>query len=603
MATCPDALFWNRSYFDAADVSHPREWLEALRTDNVEEAKEILQSASTKYKDFLLNGDIPTLNGNLRDPVQGHTASTCSSMEFCITKPLHAAAIFHSHAVLRLFWESGADVQQMDIWQNNVVHMLVYADYTDAASGSKYMETLGYLQGLFSEKELKSLLTTENVFSLRPLEFAALHGCISMVGVIMHTRGVYLIKEERVGYSVEQYFDLSDYELFDDGVPPRFRKSPLAFLMLVETSRIEVIGHEAVYDDPALKSWIRAKIMTNWPFVFIWFVFRICYIGLFFSASLENSWATTVRNVSDHNGNDIEETVVCSSTKSNLGSYQWYTLASISILVLVFDLSQYVFTRKLNHPGIMKLIKSRNFVAHFQFYFWVQITTCLSVVGISTCQILRSMHIAVPLTLDHMFFVIVAWGCMWGVIYFLQVLPWISIYAIAVQRMLQEFVRFVLIFIIFLCTFAISFRQILLGNTNECPKNFGTLGETVYSTFLVIINSVNFREYENVDRPSLYILHIVYVFFIAILLLNFLIATMTQSFSDVHAKRGVIIQTQRLALMMTIQFQLARPMRALYKILHRRYFVYHSKRLCLRRTLTASNNFAPTLLTHGGNYT
>ena len=66
------------------------------------------------------------------------------------------------------------------------------------------------------------IITTYNEFLLRPLEFPALHGCTDLAYAIMHTKGVYLIKEESVGYNVVQYFDISEYELFDNGLPPRF---------------------------------------------------------------------------------------------------------------------------------------------------------------------------------------------------------------------------------------------------------------------------------------------------------------------------------------------------------------------------------------------
>ena len=91
------------------------EWLDALMMDNVESASAILQSASTKYKDFLINGDIPTLNKNILHPANQNISPTSSAMEFSIRKPLHAAAIFHSHAVLKLLWESGVDVLQVAV--------------------------------------------------------------------------------------------------------------------------------------------------------------------------------------------------------------------------------------------------------------------------------------------------------------------------------------------------------------------------------------------------------------------------------------------------------------------------------------------------------
>ena len=594
VATFSGVFLNDKSHFHDTDMSCPDEWLKALRTDNVQMARTILQSASTAYKEFLMNGDIPTFRGSSIDHVPQEPHAISTDMEFCITKPLHAAAIFHSHVVLKLLWESGADILQVDRWQNNVVHMLIYADYKGNIRGTKNIKTLSYLQELFPEKDLKSLMIAENAFLLRPLEFATLYGCINMAGVIMQTKGVYLIKEEHRGYSVQQYFDISDYELFDHGIPPRFYKSPLAFLNYIGTSRIDLSDSDSIFDDPGLKSWVHAKIMVNWPFVLIWCLFRICYIGLFFSASMRNSWPTIVSNAADHHVSNGADLITCSSQMFDLSRYQWYILVSTSIVILIYDLFKYLFMRKLFHPTVNKLITCRHFIAHVQFYHWIQIITCSSMVGIFTCQTLRSMGFAVPLTLDNLFFGSVSFGCMWGIVYFLQVLPWISIYAIAVQKMLHDFVRFALIFVIFLCACAIWFRRVLLGNSNGCPKNFDTVGETIYSTFLVMINLINFREYENADKTSLYILHIVFVFFISILLINFLIATMTQSFSDVHAKRRATIQMQRLSLMMTVQLRLAWPLQALYKKLQKRAFVYHNKRMCLRRTLIKGENFEPT---------
>ena len=160
--------------------------------------------------------------------------------------------------------------------------------------------------------------------------------------------------------------------------------------------------------------------------------------------------------------------------------------------------------------------------------------------------------------------------------------------------MLQDLFRFVMIFFLFLCAFALSFRRILLGNSNECPKGFDTLGETIYSSFLVLINLVNFREYENADNVSLFLLHMTFVFFISILLINFLIAAMTLSFSDVHSNRRIIIQTQRLSLMTIIQMRLAGPFKALYKRLQKDTYVYYNGRLFVHHTLIIDKNTEPT---------
>ena len=558
------------------ELSHPPDWLDALRTDDVGKATAILQEASAKYKEFLMNSDIPTFNSNQRNPSQRHQTHKCSSVEFSIAKPLHAAAIFHSHGVLRLLFTSGVDIQQVDSWKNYAVHVLILAASMGSVCEMKYVETLACLQYFLSEQDLISLLTAENEFSLRPLEFAALHGCTELANAIMHTKGVYLIKEESVGYNVVQYFDVSDYELFDKGLPPRFFNSPLALLPMSYTPCLKVPECDVVLHDPGFKSWVHSKIKMNWPFAFIWFLFRICYIALFFSASTENSWPTVVINGSYPNTNNTEEIVICSPKASYLGSYKWGTLALVSLAILIYDVCNHFRMRTMHHPALLRMLKNHDFVISVQFYRGIQFATCFSLIAICVCQVLRTNGFAVPPVFDYILFLAVSCGCAWGVLYFLQVLPWIGIYAFAVQKMLFVFNRFMVIFLLFLSAFALSFRRILLNKSLECPKHFDTIVETMYSSFLVIVNLVNFRMYENAHTGSLYLLHALFVFFISILLINFLIAAMMQSFSHIFADRCAIIQTQRLALMMTIQYRLAWPMQGLYKILQRKAFVFHN---------------------------
>ena len=257
--------------------------------------------------------------------------------------------------------------------------------------------------------------------------------------------------------------------------------------------------------------------------------------------------------------------------------------------------------RTMHHPALFRLLKKHDFVISVQFYRCIQSATCLSLIAICVCQVLRINGFTVPLAFDFILFLAVSRGCVWGVLYFLQVLPWIGIYAFAVQKMLFVFNHFMVIFLLFLSAFALSFRRILLNKSHECPKNFDTIGETMYTSFLVIVNLVNFKMYENAHTGSLYLLHALFVFFISIMLINFLIAAMMQSFSHVFANRCAIIQSQRLAMMMTIQYRFAWPLQGLYKILQRKAFVFHNKHLCVCRTVIKGKDYGQNLSTLGGN--
>ena len=86
-ATFPNPLLEDMTHKHRTDFSHPVEWLDALRTDNVEKASTILQSATKNYKDFLMNGDIPTIDDVHQKALNPRSSHRCSNMDFASQNP------------------------------------------------------------------------------------------------------------------------------------------------------------------------------------------------------------------------------------------------------------------------------------------------------------------------------------------------------------------------------------------------------------------------------------------------------------------------------------------------------------------------------------
>ena len=559
----------------------PTEWLEALKGNDMNKATQIFTLAFPHFKEFLLNGVIRCYDEYKKEKTWSLTNAN-EDMRFCITKPLHAAAVYHSNDILRFLYASGIDVFQVDDWGNNVFHKLIQAASVDTINESRYGETLVHIRNLLSDVEVKQLMLAENSFALRPLEFATFHGCLDIMDRILETKGVYLYKEKRVGYNIVQYFDVSDYEMFDKNIPPRFYCSPMVFLMFMETSRVEKCHAHTVVKSTLPDLLISAKIKMNWPFLCVWFLFRVLYTTLFFAAALNKKWPV-LSNVFNDTSSSTGITPICTSQDIEERIELWYTLSILSAIILIHDLVEYVRFRRRYFPRMYAKLRQRNIVTHADFFNATQILTCLSMLGITCCQMLRKQHTDIPITIDHFFFGWVSYGCVWSLLYFFQVLPWMSIYAIAVQRMMADFARFMFIFLLFVGVFTLSFHHVLMGNTAACPKGFENMIESLYSTLLVTVNLVDFRSYDNVDRISIYALHILYVLFVAILLLNFLIGIMSQSFSEVYAQRHLIIRMQRLSLVCSLQLRLAWPMRAIYRKLQTCVYECQEGRLLIKR--------------------
>ena len=68
-----------------------------------------------------------------------------------------------------------------------------------------------------------------------------------------------------------------------------------------------------------------------------------------------------------------------------------------------------------------------------------------------------------------------------------------------------------------------------------------------------MLNMVDFSTYSVADSSVLFILHIVYVFVVAILLVNFLIALLSTSAGKVQENQDIILMVQRLSVINTVE--------------------------------------------------
>ena len=395
----------------------PPDWLDAIRTNDVPSVRDILHKASAEQKDFLLNGQLPSHID--KDPL-----SVYKLPDYPLSRPLHAAVVYHSHDVLTLMWKAGVDVFQTDTLGNNTVHVLIETASRNISNEERYVETLDVIKSLFTPAELKHLLLTENILKLRPLELACFCGCLTLARAIFETRDVYFYKEENIGYTVVQYFDVSDYELNTINPPPRMHVSPLMLIAFAETSKWRLQGTQKALKSPPIQAWVRNKGKMNWPFIFIWFLFRFFYVTLFFvgisgnTCPMEPQQLPNESNKTMHANSSMRENP---STLPDNGFIQneILILAIISTFMLIFDAWDIVLERRLYSKESLNIFRKRNFIVHIYFYRGAQISTCVSMVGLSLCQCIRTLEYIVPNTLDHTFFVLIACDSMWGLLYFL----------------------------------------------------------------------------------------------------------------------------------------------------------------------------------------
>ncbi len=171
---------------------------------------------------------------------------------------------------------------------------------------------------------------------------------------------------------------------------------------------------------------------------------------------------------------------------------------------------------------------------------------------------------------------------MWGIFYFIQLLPHIGHYVTIIQSLLGDILHFQLLFWIMFLPFPFTFYMVLHSGL-DCSKSdeFGDVLRMLHDSFLILINLFDISFYMNrVDSPWLLAaIHILFVLISAIMMLNFLIALLANSVTKIVNHSKVIMPLQSLAVVFALESRC-------YKIL-RRYYL--NKLKCHKNFVVAEN--------------
>ena len=103
--------------------------------------------------------------------------------------------------------------------------------------------------------------------------------------------------------------------------------------------------------------------------------------------------------------------------------------------------------------------------------------------------------------------------------------------------------HFVSIFVIVATPYIIAIHRLINFGQVVCQDNFDSMYHTIYSTFLLTFNILDFTNIEgsNDYLIVMYIIHIVFVLLIGVLLLNFLVALFTNYVASVLEIKHIVI--------------------------------------------------------------
>ena len=218
-------------------------YFEALKLNEVETLEHIYLQVSSKEQKLILNGQFEF----------SPDISLCNTYLVRMSRPLLVAVMMGSTDAVEYLLKQGADVFQENCFLENIFHSLVAATSLQLISEETSVSVFNWLLGKLDKPLVEQLLMHENADGLRPLEMAAHLGCIFLYEAIHLTPGVYLVKSRKSGVILEEWIDITEYELRKPG--HRRNKSPLLLFSFLDKNR-----HGDVVHCDTITFWLDKKL-------------------------------------------------------------------------------------------------------------------------------------------------------------------------------------------------------------------------------------------------------------------------------------------------------------------------------------------------------
>ena len=545
------------------------DWLNAVMKNNVEAVQLHLGRASEETKHLLLEGWI--CDDSFWACWPGKEAESQKIMT--VHRPLSLAAVCGSCDVIEELHISGIDMLQTDKRGNNVIHILIIHANRNQERELMYLEVFNKIKSLMSNEAFNRILVTENHCGTKPLELAGHFQTFRLMNAILTHPGIYVNKRAQCGTLSIDGYDVTDYESDTECRP--WVNSPMFLLISLKCSKLNDEFTTKFITNGLIARWVKIRKAIYLPFIVFWAAVRLFSIFLaFFPAAL-----------GDPQGTDIPGCGAYIHVSKPVNKVAILTLIVLTTFSFLYDLNDMVRVCRLNKQWMKIYVPLKgNEVVHYIFYRVVEVI--LNVVLLVMClnrMIWYHWGHHLPIYPTQMLFVIMVCCSVWSLLFFAQLMPVVGIYVMATQRMLLSLTRFGLVILIFVLPFGFIFPKFISRNDDgTCPEEFNSTMSSFYTSFTIILNMVDFRSFDAPSKESLWLIHVFYIIFVAVLLLNFLIAIFSESFKDIADNPEVVSTIQWLSIMASIDFRLPRCMRPIVERLKRRHFVYQENRIYVR---------------------
>ena len=553
------------------DIDSYQFWFDAIRNNKKDTVTEILDESDKEEKNRLLNGwfhyeddEHAGLHEIFDDSKRGNVRAT---------RPFILTILYGSYDVLQCLLERGADPYCLEEGANNIFHVMGQMSYLFPEYEDYQIKSYTQCTSILGKERMSLLLSSENADGLRPLELAAKLGCCKLVKAMLETPGVYLTKEKTRGMVHYQWIDVTEYETTDPAMDRR-GKSPLGFLALMTEKTLMKPGTMELFSWPPFQMWTKSKFHSSRLFLFMWFIMRFIQVLLYFVGSVDKSLLSILGGVAEveltSNVTRNYTFVFCSSYVQYALSLQIRTFIYLVIgvqayITIFFDIAEFIAIRVRKTPKYLHA--ACNFGSNYVVtkYFYQLNQFCFSVIMglIVAFQFAGRQDVFTP-DLVQIASLVCTINITFCFMFFFQMLPIVGIYVTTVRRMLRDLLNFSFLYLLWVTPFSLYF--LVFFNTNskfDCVREFSNIGEAFYSTFRMMLNMLDLHLYEVHTPQVLDLVHVIYVFTVAILLINFLIAVMSTSAARIAMSDKIIVGLERLYVCLLVESRVGWLLRGL----------------------------------------
>ena len=575
-----------------------RKWFNALVDDDASFVDDVLKVKAPHELQLYLNGPFEYGDRSVMRDVRGKLFGR-SSLIGLMRAPIMVAVRYGSRNVLTAILALGADIDLCDECGCNVFHSMVMLCPVHNDIEGDMVDMFSYVTRTIGHDMCKKLLLAENNRGLRPLELAADQGLFKLVKAILHTPRVYLIAEQNLGVITYQMFDITEYEN-SCCTGSRNGKSPLAYLTYMDKDTSAKPDSKELLEWLPFKQWQRYKVRANVPWLVLWFLQRLLTTMFIVTLLMEYSPGQ------DGNASNVTDGTITYQPQTMCNQSQTYIqalfspsrnyigllmliLCGVGILVDLVELLSLVACRKRKAIHTAKYGKTVVLVLFPRIVQFLFLTTVIMICLRYTYPSLE--HMMMPFNIVRLAFCIVS-SC--TCITFLYGVPILGHYVNILLRMLVDLLFVVLMYIILMLPFAAFYKMFFASNSKQgCVADYRDLMSSMYSLYFVSFFARDFRKYEVTDRGIMFFTHILFTIIVGILLINFLIAVMSDSATSISGQSEMIVRLERLHQAFTIENRLHWILGAYYNNSRKKYLTVENNRVYLSNCVINNNTRQP----------